>query len=251
MSLGSKIYELRTAANLSQTELSDILDVSRQSVSKWETDSAVPDLDKLMKLCDVFGVTLDELTERVVSGEIERRSPNDRPLPSPTQRVLGYILFGLSLALGLVLLFFGVNEGDFLILMPIALALFACSMLCLFLKRHAFYWCVWTALAPFSLLTPHVVGFGVLHAFSVIQTLVFVIMGFAAFATFSDVKVSVNRKKGIMLAAAWVLTVALYVLNFSITSSYWLLSFIFNFLLFAMVAVLETYTACFIRSRGK
>ena len=251
MSLGSRIYELRTAANLSQTELSDMLDVSRQSVSKWETDSAVPDLDKLIKLCDVFGVTLDELTERTGSAEAERSAASDRHSPSATQKVLGYILFGLSLVLGLVLLFFGVNEGDFLILMPIALALFVCSMLCLFLKRHAFYWCVWTAIAPLSLLTPHVAGFGVLRAFSVIQTLVFVVMGFVAFATFSDVKVSVSRRKGIMLTAAWVLTAALYVLNFSITSSYWLLSFVFNFLLFAVVAALESYTACFIRSQRK
>ncbi len=47
MSIGKKIFELRTAKNLSQGDLAEILDVSRQSVSKWETDSAVPDLDKL------------------------------------------------------------------------------------------------------------------------------------------------------------------------------------------------------------
>ena len=64
MSLGQKIYELRTAKNLSQDELSETLGISRQSVSKWETDTAVPDFDKLLKLCDVFGVTLDELAER-------------------------------------------------------------------------------------------------------------------------------------------------------------------------------------------
>ena len=43
----------------------------------------------------------------------------------------------------------------------------------------------------------------------------------------------------------------LYGLNFSITLSYWLLSFIFNFLLFAFVATLETYTVCFIRNNKK
>ena len=67
MSIGTKIFELRSAMNLSQSDLADLLNVSRQSVSKWETDGAVPDLDKLIKLCDVFGVTLDELTGRVVS----------------------------------------------------------------------------------------------------------------------------------------------------------------------------------------
>ena len=67
MSIGSRIFELRMSKNLSQSALADMLDVSRQSVSKWETDSAVPDLDKLMKLCNVFEVTLDELTGRTDS----------------------------------------------------------------------------------------------------------------------------------------------------------------------------------------
>ena len=75
MSLGQKIYELRTAKNLSQDELSETLGISRQSVSKWETDTAVPDFDKLLKLCDVFGVTLDELGEavRVCFAALERQ----------------------------------------------------------------------------------------------------------------------------------------------------------------------------------
>ena len=64
MSLGMKILELRTKRNLSQNELADLLDVSRQSVSKWETDASTPDLDRLIKLCDVFHITLDELTGR-------------------------------------------------------------------------------------------------------------------------------------------------------------------------------------------
>ena len=61
MSLGSKIYELRTSKNMSQIEFADQLDVSRQAVSKWETDTAIPDLDKLIKICDIFNITLDEL----------------------------------------------------------------------------------------------------------------------------------------------------------------------------------------------
>ncbi len=64
MSIGQKIYELRTAKNLSQDELAELLGISRQSVSKWETDVAIPDFDKLLKLCDVFCVTLDEIAER-------------------------------------------------------------------------------------------------------------------------------------------------------------------------------------------
>ena len=56
MNLGEKIYQLRTEKNLSQGDLADRLDVSRQSVSKWENNTAVPDLDKLIKICDIFTI---------------------------------------------------------------------------------------------------------------------------------------------------------------------------------------------------
>ena len=61
MNLGETIYRLRTKAGMSQDALANALDVSRQSVSKWENNAAVPELDKLMKLSEIFGVTLDEL----------------------------------------------------------------------------------------------------------------------------------------------------------------------------------------------
>ena len=63
MTLGERIYERRAARNLSQTDLADALGVSRQSVSKWETDASIPELDKLLRLAELFGVTLDELVE--------------------------------------------------------------------------------------------------------------------------------------------------------------------------------------------
>lgn len=56
MNLGEKIYELRMKKNLSQGDVADALDVSRQSVSKWENNSAVPDLDKIIKLAELFAL---------------------------------------------------------------------------------------------------------------------------------------------------------------------------------------------------
>ena len=50
MNLGENIYKYRTSKNWSQTEFADALDVSRQSVSKWENNMATPDLDKLLKM---------------------------------------------------------------------------------------------------------------------------------------------------------------------------------------------------------
>ena len=60
MNIGERIYKLRTAKNMSQGDLSELLGVSRQSISKWENNSAQPDLDKIVKLSDIFGVTIDE-----------------------------------------------------------------------------------------------------------------------------------------------------------------------------------------------
>ena len=64
MNLGETIYRLRTGRGMSQDALAGALDVSRQSVSKWENNAAVPELEKLIKMSDVFGVTLDELAGR-------------------------------------------------------------------------------------------------------------------------------------------------------------------------------------------
>ena len=49
MSLAENIYKFRTEQNMSQLDLADTLEVSRQSVSKWETGAAVQELDKLKK----------------------------------------------------------------------------------------------------------------------------------------------------------------------------------------------------------
>ena len=61
MTLGKKIFTLRTAARISQEMLAEKLDVSRQSVSKWEMDQAVPQIDKVLLLCDLFSVSCDTL----------------------------------------------------------------------------------------------------------------------------------------------------------------------------------------------
>lgn len=60
--LQENIYTLRRKAGLSQEQLAERLEVTRQTVSKWETGRSVPDLEKLEAMARVFGVTLNELT---------------------------------------------------------------------------------------------------------------------------------------------------------------------------------------------
>ena len=61
MTLGEKIMHLRSVAGMSQEVLADKLSVSRQSVSKWEMDQALPQIDKVLQLCQIFNVSTDEL----------------------------------------------------------------------------------------------------------------------------------------------------------------------------------------------
>lgn len=63
MNLGEMIYRLRTEKQMSQGDLAEMLEVSRQSISKWENNSAVPELDKLIRLSEIFEVSLDELVK--------------------------------------------------------------------------------------------------------------------------------------------------------------------------------------------
>ncbi|MCH5180338.1 MAG: helix-turn-helix transcriptional regulator [Erysipelotrichales bacterium] len=61
MTLGEKIFELRKSRGISQEELANSLNVTRQSISLWETNQTVPSLDNLMEISNLFNVTLDEL----------------------------------------------------------------------------------------------------------------------------------------------------------------------------------------------
>lgn len=61
MNFSEKLQKLRKEKGLSQERLAEMLDVSRQAVSKWESGQTYPEIDKLIKLSDLFNVTLDEL----------------------------------------------------------------------------------------------------------------------------------------------------------------------------------------------
>ena len=63
MTLGQRIQAHRTRLGLSQEGLGEKLGVSRQAVSRWEADGAVPDTDKLIALSKLFGITLNELLQ--------------------------------------------------------------------------------------------------------------------------------------------------------------------------------------------
>ncbi|MGN1344837.1 MAG: helix-turn-helix domain-containing protein, partial [Traorella sp.] len=72
MNIGNKIKTLRNKKALSQSELADILHVTAQAVSKWESNLSYPDINQLPTLASLFGITIDELFEYPSDLEYER-----------------------------------------------------------------------------------------------------------------------------------------------------------------------------------
>ena len=139
MTLGERICRYRTERGLSQLEVAEQLDVSRQSVSKWETDGAVPDLDRLVKLGELFGVTLDELVKGEGAAAPEGETAPASEIPAPEVKIVrtgppvraagllgGIFLFVLRPVLGLT-----------------CLPLVVCGVICLVFRKNAGLICGW------------------------------------------------------------------------------------------------------------
>lgn len=89
MTFGERIREYRGRRGLSQEALAEQVGVSRQAVSKWETDAAVPELDKLAALARAFGVTAGQLlTEEFPAEEVP--PVQERP-PGEDQHAAGWL----------------------------------------------------------------------------------------------------------------------------------------------------------------
>lgn len=84
--LSNRIYELRTQKGLSQKELGAILGVSNKAVSKWETGTAIPKTETLIKLAEVFEISTEELLNTAC--QEEERLPTLLELSQHTQCVI-------------------------------------------------------------------------------------------------------------------------------------------------------------------
>ena len=145
MPLSEKILSLRTGLGLSQEELAGKLEVSRQSVSKWETGQSVPDLDKLIKLADLFGVSVDQLVR-----EGERPQPPEPPQPQVVyvkekRSLTGTQTAGVCLEIvGLALDLLGL-VGEQALLVVIGTVLILLGLPLLLAKRHPWLLFGWLA----------------------------------------------------------------------------------------------------------
>ena len=76
MTIGQKIIQLRNSRGISQEKLAELMGVSRQSISKWEMEQSVPQIDKILQISEIFSVSCDEL----LHDKIELRGTLTAPL---------------------------------------------------------------------------------------------------------------------------------------------------------------------------
>lgn len=72
--MGERLLKLRNQSSLTQEELAERLDVSRQSISKWELNKTLPDVDKLIQLSEMYQVSIDYLIKGEEAGEEDKRT---------------------------------------------------------------------------------------------------------------------------------------------------------------------------------
>jgi len=122
MKLSEKLYSYRKKAGMSQQELAEQLDVSRQTVSKWETGQGYPSIESLKLLAKLFDTTIDEL---VSDEDVEIKIKQEEKKNKATN-ILGWITLVISLAL------FGVAFGVKLYWMFVLAIIFAFATCVLF-----------------------------------------------------------------------------------------------------------------------
>ena len=169
MNLGETIYRLRTEKQLSQGELAEMLEVSRQSISKWENNSAVPELDKLIRLSEIFEVSLDELVKgeektKDVPPEVRTEVVYEKPAGFPPRKIAGTILLCMAFLVTILFLVAGGGLAGLIFASPFLV----CGIICFVFKKNVGLWCAWAVYVLFDIYMSYATG---INRASVLHTL--------------------------------------------------------------------------------
>ncbi len=280
MTLGENIVRLRTQKNWSQGDLADALDISRQSVSKWETDASIPELDKLLKLSELFGVTLDELVRGEDAPKVEPTSAQQAapasftPQTSSEQEkrhtIMGTILLGIGAALLLICL---ILAGDLLAGLIYGSPFFLCGIICFTVKHRTGLWCGWAAYLCIDLYLRFATGLSwttvfMTHlwtaqmnyarlAISWVQLLGMLVMIVCTARSYRTLKLPATKKEGTWLIVGWFAALVVLPLlmsygvmplwrdnlhNYSNFSPYFFISVLYSYVRLALVNILLVRT---------
>ena len=230
MTLGESIALLRTQKGWSQGDLADALDVSRQSISKWETDTSVPELEKLIRLSELFGVTLDALvrgeqaetqTENAAHAAPPQSAPTSpAPAVSHTRTVAGVILLSFGSAVFLLFLLLGGGLAGLFYAAPFLL----CALVCFTAKRHVGLWCGWAVFISLDLYLRYATGLSWSQVFLTFrweaswnyvrlavawaQFLGMLAMLLCTLRAYRALRLPVTKKRLDLLAGGWVIALA-------------------------------------------
>lgn len=170
MTLGEKISTQRILHQLSQADLAEKMNVSRQSVSKWETNASVPELDKLLQLSELFHLSLDELVKGDPLPESTEGEMPKQPEPPSSmsvgcrsfrmQKALGMLFLGIALLCFIPALFLSDNwllySGYFAF----------CGLTCLLAGKYAGLILAWGTTLLLLFFSARITGFDMFAVFS-------------------------------------------------------------------------------------
>lgn len=115
MSIGSKLSKLRKKNNYSQEDLAEKLNVTRQTISKWELDETSPDLNSAKQLSIIFQISLDDLVDNDIKNIVVEKVSNTEKLAGiiiDTLKVIG-IGFVILIILAVVIIFlFNITQSE-------------------------------------------------------------------------------------------------------------------------------------------
>ena len=277
MTLGENIVRLRTQKNWSQGDLADALDISRQSVSKWETDASVPELEKLLKLSELFGVTLDELVRGEDAPQSEPAAaeaqnalssfvPQAVPARDKSRSIIGTVLLctGAVIVLLFLLLFGSIFSG-----LLFGAPFFLCGVICLTAKNRVGLWCGWAVYACVDLYLRFATGLSwttvfMTHlwtaqmnyarlAISWVQLLGMLVMIVCTVRSYRTLRLPATKKEVTWLLIGWLAVLVVLPLlmsygimplllddlgNYSNISPYFLLNVVYSYARLALINVL-------------
>lgn len=275
MSLGERIAEYRTKQHMSQNDLADALDVSRQSVSKWETDASVPELEKLVQLCDIFGVSMDVLVrgkegapEYIDNGTVDKE-PNDGCRNGKAgiytgaygiekRKIAGTILLCMAFT---VMMLIGAISRDFLAAMCMAVPFVACGVVCFCFQRRVGLKCAWTiyfmaelvlrfatSIQPGYILTV-IEGYGepyIVFWFALLEQLLKVVLIICTVWSYRNIEITMNQRVKSLLKTGWadliILCAGLFFMRYQSPRWYLVYVLLRDWAAFTFLAVLLVFT---------
>lgn len=113
MEIGNKIYELRKKEGFSQEQLAEKMDVTRQTISKWELNETTPDIKQAKEISKIFKISLDELTDNDVNDFVIEKVTNVEKLAGIIIKILKFIgvVFVILLIIDIIFLIIFASTG--------------------------------------------------------------------------------------------------------------------------------------------